>query len=69
MYYPFPADPYEWVQQQMEVGASPREVLLSIVGEDCPLVSDLANFHCHPLQFTYIPPVEVFANGIKNLNW
>ena len=38
-------DPYEWVQQQMEVGASPREVLLSLVGEDCPLVRlPLPNF-------------------------
>lgn len=34
-------DPYDWVRQQIEVGARPREVLLSLVGEDCPLPPDL----------------------------
>ena len=40
MVFRFLSDPWEWVQDAMKEGLSPRQILLPLLGPDCQLVSE-----------------------------
>lgn len=39
-------DPIDWVQQQISVGVNPKELLVALVGPDCPLVGQCRSYGC-----------------------